>query len=357
MVNEKPEKIKTYYIAYLDILGYKDFFENQPDDVQYFLENINESIKYAIKCKDNVNNSTILTQIADIDIKIKIFSDNIFICMEVLNNKFEQIRMLTFLGIIYDIQRMFVLNHGLFIRGSIIKGNISFNNDYIFGQGIIDAVKYEKLAKYPRIVISEEIVNLFNNNQLYNKDELEHAIEIEKKIAKKENISYEEMNLYNTMISNVNFQQRIRYGSGLLMLKWYDEIWIFSYMHRIDLEEIYGYENIKSILKLIETIYPKDFETMSRYSSEDLDESLIKHKKRVEEKLKKYGVNYDISLHKIEDAEEREKILRKYIWVTAYHNYVCDYYKKNEHKIYANCNCDARFLRLTVEVINNEHRI
>ena len=34
-------------------------------------------------------------------------------------------------------------------------------------------------------------------------------------------------------------------------LKWYDEFYVLSYMHRIDMNDIYGSENVKLVYKLI----------------------------------------------------------------------------------------------------------
>lgn len=42
--NRKAESIKEYYIAYFDLLGYKKFFESNPDKVENFLKNIHEAI-------------------------------------------------------------------------------------------------------------------------------------------------------------------------------------------------------------------------------------------------------------------------------------------------------------------------
>ena len=70
-----------------------------------------------------------------------------------------------------------------------------------------------------------------------------------------------------------------------------------------------------------------------------------------QEKLKKFGRNWDISVEDTKEAEFLEKILRKYIWVMAFHNCICDLYNKPEHKIATQCNCDPRFLKMVIEVL------
>ena len=37
MEKKNPNPIKSYYIAYFDILGYKEFFQDNPDKVSSFL--------------------------------------------------------------------------------------------------------------------------------------------------------------------------------------------------------------------------------------------------------------------------------------------------------------------------------
>lgn len=74
----------------------------------------------------------------------------------------------------------------------------------------------------------------------------------------------------------------------------------------------------------------------------------------VEERLKEFGSNADIPNGEIRKAEEREKTLRKYIWVMAFHNLVCGVYKKPEYIILTHCNCDSRFLKMTIEVLKEE---
>ena len=45
VANSEPNPIKEYYIAYFDILGYKEFFETQPEKVAGFLQIIHEAIQ------------------------------------------------------------------------------------------------------------------------------------------------------------------------------------------------------------------------------------------------------------------------------------------------------------------------
>ena len=93
--------------------------------------------------------------------------------------------------IIADIQRGFVTEYGLFVRGGIKKGPLSFNDDYVFGQGLIDVVAMEEGAQFPRIVISPDLLAFLKRNHFYTQEEHQRAVETEIKLNNKESVSSE----------------------------------------------------------------------------------------------------------------------------------------------------------------------
>ena len=94
MVNYEPKPIKSYYIAYLDILGYREFFHNYPDKTAEFLQMIHASIQGTINKITGANQSVLAASIASMNIEVKVFSDNILICLEELESPFERVRLL-----------------------------------------------------------------------------------------------------------------------------------------------------------------------------------------------------------------------------------------------------------------------
>ena len=56
----------------------------------------------------------------------------------------------------------------------------------------------------------------------------------------------------------------------------------------------------------------------------------------------------------VKEAEEREIILRKYIWVMAYHNQFCVSHQKDNYFINTICNCDKRFMKMVIFVNRGE---
>ena len=147
MASSSPNPIKDYYIAYFDILGYKDYFENHADKVSEFQSMIHNSIQQANDSIYAINQSLIAGNYGNIKIDIKIFSDCFLLCMEITDMPTEPVRILVFLQTNANIQLGFVNEYGLFVRGGIVMGQMSFNDDYVFGKGVIDAVAKEAEAQ------------------------------------------------------------------------------------------------------------------------------------------------------------------------------------------------------------------
>lgn len=354
MVSSMPNPIKEYYIAYFDILGYKAFFEEQPEKVPELLNSVHDVIRRTKNHIGAANQSPIMSGIGEINILTKVFSDNFLMCMEVTNGQLEQIRLLAFIQIIADIQRGFVAEYGLFVRGCLLKGELSFNNDYVFGKGLIDAVDMEeKVAIYPRIVIDDDLVTFVQDNPLYTQEDFSRAVEIGQRLEKKEEVTADEQTFYMQMCSKVFILQILERAKGILITKWPDGHWIICYLNQVGVSYLFGEAAKDSLLQLIQSVSPADYELASQ-PQQDFDAVLSLHKARVEEKLRKYGSNKDIEIKKVKDAEVREKVLRKYIWVMAFHNLICDFYQKQKYKIFTSCNCDTRFLKMTIEVQGNE---
>ena len=74
MVNYEPKPIKSYYIAYLDILGYREFFHNYPDKTAEFLQMIHASIQGTINKITGANQSVLAASIASMNIDYKILT-------------------------------------------------------------------------------------------------------------------------------------------------------------------------------------------------------------------------------------------------------------------------------------------
>ena len=353
MVNSKPSPMKDYYIAYFDILGYKDFFQNQPEKVPELLHAIHDAVRRTNEHIGIVNQSPVISGLGNIDLKIKAFSDNILLCLEVSTLPIEQVRLLAFLQIIADIQRGFVIDYGLFVRGGILKGALSFNNEYVFGQGLIDVAAMEGSACYPRIMIDSDLIAFLRQNRFYSSEEFDRAKKIELSIAEGKSILPEENELYQHVLLSNSVFSVLQKGAEQLTLQWQDEGWILCYLNQANAATFFGEDFKKTFVQELETLSPSDYGLLNR-PHPDFDEILKKHKEQVTVKLKQYGNNTDIATGDFKSAELREHILKKYVWVMAYHNQMCALHQKMEHFIFSRCNCDKRFMKMTIEVLDNE---
>ena len=130
-----------------------------------------------------------------------------------------------------------------------------------------------------------------------------------------------------------------------------------NYMEDLDAGYFLGSDLVGSLKQQIRAISDQDYDLVMS-DIHNLDWYLERHKQNIELQLKAYGHNDDIDLSDIrkanEIAEKREYVLRKFIWSMAYHNYICDMKKKFDYKILAKCNCDPRFIKMTIQVLDDK---
>lgn len=347
--NPNPSPIKEYYIAYFDILGYREYFDKHSDKVENFLEEIHNAITNVKTNLSKIGEVAFLKDVLKIDInfKIKIFSDNIIICLECYENSYmERLRALFFIEIISEVQRCFVLEHNLVVRGGVTIGKISFNDDYIFGDGLIKVVDIEEKTVYPRITISDSYRNFIWNSQ-YTINDIKQALEIHKKIQNNETVLQEDRDFHEKLCPEMfilNSYLDIAYHC-------YDNSDCVSYLYKMNpLDYVKPYV-IPRILDDLSKSSPDLSDELGKSLpniSSDIDEFLLRHKVCIEEKIKEYG-NYQGVDQKV--AIQNERILKKYVWAMKYHNDMCCKYQKMNYHIDSVANCDAVFMLLKVNII------
>ena len=177
-----PEE-KEYYIAYFDILGYKDFFAHaSKEQIQNTISMIYDGI-YNIKSHLSRYREVSFGPILDnIEVEFIGFSDNFTFTMPVGEGQYEIYRLLAFLSIIADIQRNFLLMYGLLVRGGIVKSTAYIGENIIQGQGIIDAVSKEHNAVYPQIIIDSSIYTYVHTLHFLTDKELEYGVSVQGKV-------------------------------------------------------------------------------------------------------------------------------------------------------------------------------
>lgn len=139
---------KYSYVAYLDILGFKDL-SNDSANVD-FIYNLYEHL-FSIKSDSK------LYSIFE-KIKVSILSDNVIVSCKIgIDNLYE------FCKYIIYIQRQ-LIDINVYFRGGIVCGEVFQNKIECFGPALVKAYLMEKeLSIYPRVLIDNELVKNFYN--------------------------------------------------------------------------------------------------------------------------------------------------------------------------------------------------
>lgn len=357
MSNQEPNPMSEYYIAYFDILGYQDFFKETPEKASEFLNTLHSAIAETKKRIEFFNNSQLIAHFSDLQIESKIFSDNILLCIKTDSDiKKEKMRLILFMSIIAEIQRKFILQHSLFIRGGFTKGLLSLNEDYVFGEGLIEAVKLEEKASHPRIMVSEKIINYIYNNQLYSQEEADKAISIENKSKNNEQLSEGNLLFYQNLLELARQELLTRMFGSSLLYKHDDNVSSLSYLYCGEDFSNIPKETMEQIKVAIHTFEPENSENFDNLSP-NFNAILGIHKDIVEQKLIKYSDYSSFETDDIKSFEIRERILKKYVWAMVYHNKICRRHNKLEHFINTRGNCESRHMKLQIQLIDENGNI
>jgi len=351
--NKKPEPIKEYHIAYFDLLGYKDFFLNHPDKVENFLQIIYEAISLTTSYIQEVNVSPVAVDIGNLSIRTKVFSDNILLCLEKTTAIVEYPRLLAFLTIIADIQRSFILKYGLFLRGGITIGKLSFNEDFIFGQGLIEAVALEENAIYPRIIMGQATLDYILQPHFVQQSDLKKACEIESRAHSGAYISDTELAFCNSIMPAVNIEKFYLQWREHLLFPTTDGAVVLNYLYCFNINSMFDQTAIVQMLDFLKTFSPKDYQRLCNLSPNQ-KQRLEQHKNRIIQKITEFGKYDNLDISNVKEASIREHILKKYLWVLTFHNYVCMAYGILDCMIKSGSTCDVRFMRMTAEIFEDD---
>lgn len=153
---------RTCIVSVLDILGFKEYVSNHScEEVAEILG----SFKYFGDPPDRLSK-----EVKELnELSILNFSDLIIRIIPLDNqsnlNYRGGILFHEFIDLIH-IQGELICK-GILIRGGVALGDVYYDNDMLFGSGVINAHLLEsKVAKYPRIVIESELLDEFETNPL-----------------------------------------------------------------------------------------------------------------------------------------------------------------------------------------------
>ncbi len=153
------KEYKDCYVAFLDILGFKNIVKEQ--DCDYIYETMNK-LHDLTKHSLNFNGFDIM---AYEKIKHIILSDSIVVYIE---SDIED-AFVALMHVCYLLQQHLAsLEYPIFLRGGITKGPLCFDDTIIFGNALTQAYLLENnIAVYPRIIFTGNILDEGRKNAKY----------------------------------------------------------------------------------------------------------------------------------------------------------------------------------------------
>ena len=315
-------EFSEYYVAYFDVLGYKEAFKKSEDVSAKLIDAIEFSIKI-MKEIVSIHNTTILGESTEETPKIeyKIFSDNVLICYKETKEPLSGLSLVSFLRLVATIQRVFFERPHLIVRGGITKGPLYLTNDFVGGKAVIDAVELESTAVYPRIVVADCILNELDSFKMQNG------------LFK----SMVDASCQDLLVKDVDDKTFLNYIMS------YDA-WIPFPKNGSQIEPVGSFEELEKNIR-------EGRQRKPIYKPECRNEVFVilkKHKDFVEEKVIKFSQS---SNDETEDAK-RLKIQKKYLWMVSFHNKICDHvlYKMPQLKISLKSEFNEQTLAFDVSV-------
>ena len=297
-------EFSEYYVAYFDILGYKEAFKKSEDISANLVKSIESSIhlmKVILSIFNDPSDESIDKQPK---IKHKIFSDNILVCYKKTTNPFSGIFLVHFLRLVATIQRVFFEGFHLVVRGGITKGHLYLTNDFVGGKALIDAVELEGTAVYPKIVVDDCILSELNSFKMQN--------DLFKGIM--------DAFCLDLLVKDTDDKHFLNYIIS------YDA-WIMFPKNGSQLEPVGSFEELEKNCR-------EGCQRKPIYKPKCIKEVYVilrKHKDFVEEMVNEFSQSSN------DETEEtkRLKILKKYLWLVSFHNKICDHelYKMPDLKI------------------------
>lgn len=338
---DTPLEFQDYYVAYFDVLGYKEYFKKDKTQILDFTQKLHLATNDTKNSLKFLTNSLLLGHLGNLKINHSIFSDNIVVYMKATHSPFEKIRLLTFLTTICDIQRHFVNDYGLLIRGSVTMGPFLATNNCIAGQALIDVVEAEKSAIFPRITIQPSIENIIQEQDYCDLAERRREIQrIDDNYKNTGNITEDDIQKWKQYIELMDWE--------IASKKWYMGVRckltdndgpFLNYLYFLPITEIYPTikEQAPTILPILEKISPFDAHTLQQEleaaPSERTRSFIKKHQQFLQASFNRCCHYHDIDYSCSEQIKARKNIIQKYTWLAYYHNLLCIQFSLQEYRL------------------------
>lgn len=321
----KHIETSEYYVAYFDVLGYQEYFKKDKDASQKFIDNLCSAIDDTIGVINNMTSSKMLSELANIKIQQRIFSDNVLVCLKKGASSLEPIRILSFLQTIIDIQRKFVLDYGILLRGGISVGPLFIDQSHLVGEILIKVVSMEHAVKHPFIALDDAVTDVLTKSiaEYSNNQSLQYVVNwIEGVIFRFEGIAFKTLDYLNYI--TVQDIWPVIKGNEEQLVK------ILSGQYNGNTEQVY------------QNIYQ---------NKDDMQYRVLSRHRKILEQLMADFCNYDeIDFRDEKKILEREKIIMKYKWIWTYHNTKCAQVNRKDLILNAIMTYDDRIMRDIIRI-------
>lgn len=151
----ESDEYNNYYVAFIDILGFKELIYKK---TSYEMCNIFNTFLNKVEKIKLFNSKTLKFEAEDIPtnkIKKYVMSDTIVYYIEEKEKNSLLALVICCSGLLTNL----IEKERIFVRGSIVCGNMYCKNDVIFGPALSKAYTLEKeIAVYPRIIINKQLI-------------------------------------------------------------------------------------------------------------------------------------------------------------------------------------------------------
>ena len=181
--------MKSYenrYVAFLDILGFKKTVQKEKFDY------INDIIKIFENLRKENYNKKRMGKVS-IGAEISLFSDSLIISYPEKDNVTKNDNLFYLVDDINMLQCDLAFKEVL-LRGVITKGELYHKKSICFGEALLEAIKLEESAVYPRIILSEKILN----------DAITNNLEKDKKYSQYNTFESEAVDFYKILKKDID---------------------------------------------------------------------------------------------------------------------------------------------------------
>lgn len=328
---DTPLEFQDYYVAYFDVLGYKGYFQKNKTQILDFTRKLHSAIDDTKNSLKVFTESLLLGLLGNLKIDHAMFSDNIVVYMKATHSSLEKIRLLTFLTTICDIQRHFVNDYGILIRGSVTMGPFLATENHIAGQALIDVVEAEKTAIFPRITIQPSIENIIQEQDYCNLAERRQEIQrIDDNYTNTGNITEYDIQKWKQYLDLMDWEiSSKKWYKGITCKLTSNDVPFLNYLYFLPITEIYPTikEQAPTILPILEKISPFDAHTLQQEleaaPSERTRSFIKKHQQFLQASFNECCHYHDINYTCPKQINARKNIVQKYTWLVYYHNQQC----------------------------------